>query len=508
MFYKSTRNSNVKVTAAEAISKGISDDGGLFVPEYIPTFSKEDFNELKTLDYIGIAKKVLERYLDDFTDDELDYCLKGAYSGTFDDDEPAPLYKLENGKYILELWHGPTCAFKDLALQLLPYLLTTSAKKVNKGKAVILVATSGDTGKAALEGFCDVENTEIMVFYPNNGVSPMQKLQMDTQKGKNVFVCAINGNFDDAQSGVKKIFTDKAIAEKLADNGMAFSSANSINWGRLVPQIVYYVASYCNLLKDGADLSDGFDIVVPTGNFGNILAGYYAKLMGLPVERLLCASNSNNVLTDFINTGVYDKRREFFKTVSPSMDILVSSNLERLLYAITNENAEKVDALMDKLNTEGSYKIEEEHLKIIQSEFFAAWVDEVETKEAIARVYSDYNYLMDTHTAVAWRALEKYRLLTSDETFTIVLSTASPYKFCDSVLEALEDAKNLGIVSILTSGGYASALEGIEVLDRLKKNAGNIDIMAGAGMNAKNIKHNFQTTKITFYFIGFFFSFL
>ena len=265
---------------------------------------------------------------------------------------------------------------------------------------------------------------------------------MITQMGKNVKVFGIEGNFDDAQRGVKEIFGNDELAAELEEKGYAFSSANSINWGRLVPQIVYYFSAYVDAVKAGSiKMGDSINFVVPTGNFGNILAGYYAKLMGLPVERLLCASNSNNVLTDFINTGVYDRRREFFKTVSPSMDILVSSNLERLLYSITNENAEKVEALMDKLNGEGSYKIEEEHLKIIQSEFFAAWVDEVETKEAIARVYSDYNYLMDTHTAVAWRALEKYRLLTSDETFTIVLSTASPYKFCDSVLEALEDKK-------------------------------------------------------------------
>ena len=370
MLYKSTRNSDVKVTAAEAISKGISDDGGLFVPEYIPKFTENDFNELKTLDYIGIAKKVLERYLDDFTAEELDYCVKGAYSGTFDNDEPAPLYKLENGKYVLELWHGPTCAFKDLALQLLPYLLTTSAKKVGKGKAVILVATSGDTGKAALEGFCDVPNTEIMVFYPNNGVSSMQKLQMDTQKGKNVFVCAINGNFDDAQSSVKTIFTDNKTKDILRENGMEFSSANSINWGRLVPQIVYYVASYCNLLKDGADLSDGFDIVVPTGNFGNILAAYYAKEMGVPVRRLICASNANNVLTDFIKTGKYDRNREFFTSVSPSMDILISSNLERMVYHLLNNDAKQSAAYQKSLSETGEYTVASEVFEKLKALYY------------------------------------------------------------------------------------------------------------------------------------------
>ena len=441
MFYKSTRNSNVKVTAAEAISKGISDDGGLFVPEYIPTFSKEDFNELKTLDYIGIAKKVLERYLDDFTDDELDYCLKGAYSGTFDDDEPAPLYKLENGKYILELWHGPTCAFKDLALQLLPYLLTTSAKKVNKGKAVILVATSGDTGKAALEGFCDVENTEIMVFYPNNGVSPMQKLQMDTQKGKNVFVCAINGNFDDAQSSVKTIFTDSETKEILKQNGMEFSSANSINWGRLVPQIVYYVASYCNLLKDGADLSDGFDIVVPTGNFGNILAAYYAKEMGVPVRRLVCASNANNVLTDFIKTGKYDRNREFFTSVSPSMDILISSNLERMVYHLLGNDSEVSAAYQKSLSENGEYSVSSEVLEKLQALYFGGCCDDEKTLATIKAVYDKYNYLCDTHTAVAVAVTEEYLATEGNNRPVVIASTASPYKFAASVLKAIEPSK-------------------------------------------------------------------
>jgi threonine synthase len=330
-----------------------------------------------------------------------------------------------------------------MALQIMPRLLSLSLGKTGETKdAYILVATSGDTGKAALEGYCDVDRVRIKVFYPVNGVSNIQKKQMASQKGSNVDVVSINGNFDDAQSGVKAIFANDSAKELLDKNGYFFSSANSINWGRLAPQIVYYVSAYCDLIAEG-ELKYGelLDVTVPTGNFGNIFAAFLAKKMGVPLGKLVCASNKNDILTDFINKGVYDKRREFFKTVSPSMDILVSSNLERLLYAITNENAEKVDALMDKLNTEGSYKIEEEHLKIIQSEFFAAWVDEVETKEAIARVYSDYNYLMDTHTAVAWRALEKYRLLTSDETFTIVLSTASPYKFCDSVLEALEDKK-------------------------------------------------------------------
>ena len=443
MLYKSTRNSNVKVTAAEAISKGISDDGGLFVPEYIPKFTENDFNELKTLDYIGIAKKVLERYLDDFTGEELDYCVKGAYSGTFDNDEPAPLYKLEDGKYILELWHGPTCAFKDLALQLLPYLLTTSAKKVNKGKAVILVATSGDTGKAALEGFCDVENTEIMVFYPNNGVSPMQKLQMDTQKGKNVFVCAINGNFDDAQSSVKTIFTDNETKNILRENGMEFSSANSINWGRLVPQIVYYVASYCNLLKDGADLSDGFDIVVPTGNFGNILAAYYAKEMGVPVRRLVCASNANNVLTDFIKTGKYDRNREFFTSVSPSMDILISSNLERMVYHLLNNDAKQSAAYQKSLSETGEYTVASEVFEKLKALYFGGCCDDEKTLKTIKEVYDKYNYLCDTHTAVAVSVADDYKKVEGNNRPVVIASTASPYKFAASVLKAIEPDVNM-----------------------------------------------------------------
>ncbi len=441
MLYKSTRNSDVKVTAAEAISKGISDDGGLFVPEYIPKFTENDFNELKTLDYIGIAKKVLERYLDDFTAEELDYCVKGAYSGTFDNDEPAPLYKLENGKYVLELWHGPTCAFKDLALQLLPYLLTTSAKKVGKDKAVILVATSGDTGKAALEGFCDVPNTEIMVFYPNNGVSPMQKLQMDTQKGKNVFVCAINGNFDDAQSSVKTIFTDNKTKDILRENGMEFSSANSINWGRLVPQIVYYVASYCNLLKDGADLKDGFDIVVPTGNFGNILAAYYAKEMGVPVRRLVCASNANNVLTDFIKTGKYDRNREFFTSVSPSMDILISSNLERMVYHLLGDDAKITATYQKSLSENGEYTVSSEVFDKLKALYFGGCCDDEKTLETIKSVYNKYNYLCDTHTAVAVSVAEEYLSENGNNRPIVIASTASPYKFAASVLRAIDADK-------------------------------------------------------------------
>lgn len=444
MLYTSTRNNEIRVTAAQAIAQGISEEGGLFVPVELPHFSMDTVREMMEMSYIDRAKTVLRTFLTDFSNEELNYCVEGAYrADKFSSPAVAPTVNIGGKENILELWHGPTCAFKDMALQLLPYLMTVSAKKTAEGKTiVILVATSGDTGKAALEGFKDVDKTKILVFYPVDGVSPMQKLQMTTQEGENVAVCAIHGNFDDAQSAVKSIFTNDEIKAELAKKNMMFSSANSINWGRLVPQIVYYFSAYVDAVKAGKIAAgDPINFVVPTGNFGDILAGYYAKMMGLPIDRLLCASNSNNVLTDFINTGVYDRRREFFKTASPSMDILVSSNLERLLYSVTEHDAARVADYMKRLNTEGHYEIDSDDLKQIQSQFFGAWVDELETKEAIGRIYNDYHYLMDTHTAVAWRAMEKYRFLTSDETYTVVLSTASPYKFADSVLAALDDAQ-------------------------------------------------------------------
>ena len=328
----------------------------------------------------------------------------------------------------------------------MPKLLVEAKKNLDRTeKTLILVATSGDTGKAALDGYHDIPGVEIAVFFPTGGTSEIQRLQMVTQEGEKVPVYAVRGNFEEAQTGVNKVFGDPAIAAELAKRNIRLSSANSINWGRLVPQIVYYFSAYVDAVKAGKiTAGDPINFVVPTGNFGDILAGYYAKLMGLPIDRLLCASNSNNVLTDFINTGVYDRRREFFKTVSPSMDILVSSNLERLLYSVTEHDAARVADYMKRLNTEGHYEIDSDDLKQIQSQFFGAWVDELETKEAIGRIYNDYHYLMDTHTAVAWRAMEKYRFLTSDETYTVVLSTASPYKFADSVLAALDDAQPQG----------------------------------------------------------------
>ena len=443
MGYISTRDKSVKVTAAKAISQGISAEGGLFVPESFPTLTSEDFKALSGMDYIGRAKYILGSFLDDFTEEEVDYCVKGAYTGSFDNEQPAPIALIGQNANVLELWHGPTCAFKDLALQVLPFLLTTSAKKVSGGKKiVILVATSGDTGKAALEGFCDVENTEIMVFYPSDGVSPMQKLQMDSQKGGNVHVCAIKGNFDDAQTGVKKIFTDNAVKEKLAENNMQFSSANSINWGRLAPQIVYYVSAYCDMLERGDDyLKDGFNIVVPTGNFGNILAAYYAKKMGVPVNKLICASNANNVLTDFINTGKYDRNRKFFTTISPSMDILISSNLERMLFELSGNDDKAVAKMQSDLSESGIFTVSEEIKAKMNDLFYGGCCDDEATLETIKELFAEYGYLCDTHTAVAMKVYKQYVTETGDDRPTVIASTASPYKFANSVLSAVSDKK-------------------------------------------------------------------
>lgn len=454
MNYISTRNKNLKESSAFAIANGISKEGGLFVPESIPKLNSEDFEKLKKLDYCERAKYILSYFLTDFTNEELEYCVKGAYCGTFDFDNPAPLAKLGENEYILELWHGPTCAFKDLALQLLPYLMTVSAKKVSKGfKTVILVATSGDTGKAALEGFKDVDNTEIIVFYPQEGVSNMQKLQMVSQLGDNVNVCAISGNFDDAQSAVKQIFTDETVKSELAKNNMKFSSANSINWGRLAPQIVYYVSSYCDMLNQGEDLKDGFTVTVPTGNFGNILAAYYAKKMGVPISKLICASNSNNVLTDFINTGIYDKNRKFYTTCSPSMDILISSNLERLLFDLSGNDDEYISNIEDKLFKTGKFEIKEEIKEKISDLFFAFCCDDDKTLDTINETFEKFGYLIDTHTAVAVAAYKEYKEKTGDKRPAVIASTASPYKFTSSVLKALDktpdsdEFKNLDILS-------------------------------------------------------------
>lgn len=441
MFYNSTRNSSVKVSSAEAITQGISAEGGLFVPESIPEITFDDIKKIGEMKYADRAAFVFSKFLTDFTEAEIHYCTDNAYSTkNFESDSIAEIAHLFDGTYMLELWHGPTCAFKDMALQILPYFLTTSVKKINLDKKiVILVATSGDTGKAALEGFKDVEGTSILVFYPEDGVSPMQKRQMKTQEGSNVGVCALKGNFDDCQTGVKKIFTDADVKKQLDDNGMMFSSANSINWGRLVPQIVYYISSYAELVKDGEiTLGEKINIVVPTGNFGNILAAYYAKHMGIPVNKLICASNINNVLTDFINTGVYDRNRHFYPTVSPSMDILISSNLERLLYIMTGKNDTLISEWFGKLSAEGKYEVSDDVKAKLSEEFCAGFCDDEQTKAMIHEIYEKYSYTCDTHTAVAVKVYEDYKKSTGDATKTIIASTASPYKFSAAVLEAIE----------------------------------------------------------------------
>lgn len=440
MFYKSTRDSSIRVESAAAIAKGISEEGGLFVPESIPSISMDELKSLAGMNYAQRAAFVFSKYLTDYTDAELRYCTESAYTTkAFDTENIAEIAHLFEGTYMLELWHGPTCAFKDMALQILPYFLTTAVKKLNMDKkVVILVATSGDTGKAALEGFKDVPGTEIMVFYPVEGVSDMQKRQMVTQEGENVTVCAVKGNFDDCQSGVKKIFTDHTVLDALEKGGMTFSSANSINWGRLVPQIVYYVSSYVSLAESGEiAYGDLLNVVVPTGNFGNILAAYYAKMMGVPLGKLICASNINKVLTDFIRTGVYNRNRQFYPTTSPSMDILISSNLERLLYLLTGEDDAQIQEWFTALAEKGTYEVTDAVKAKLTEQFYGGFCDDAETKATIAELYQKYGYTCDTHTAVAVKVYEDYRKETGDTTKTLIASTASPFKFSASVLDAL-----------------------------------------------------------------------
>ena len=438
MMYTSTRDSGKRVSAARAIASGLAPDGGLFVPEVIPTVDREMLGKLCGMRYQDRALFVLEQYLEDFSRAELEEDVAAAYGSQFDDAAVAPVKMLQDGTAVLELYHGPTCAFKDMALQMLPHLLTASLKKCGEEREVcILVATSGDTGKAALEGFADIPRTKIIVFYPENGVSDVQKLQMTSQSGENVLVSAVKGNFDDAQTGVKLIFGNEEFAEQLGQKGWFLSSANSINWGRLLPQVVYYFSAYCDLVNSGkVTLGDPVNFVVPTGNFGDILAGWYAKQMGLPVHKLVCASNANNVLTDFIRTGTYDRNRPFYTTTSPSMDILVSSNLERLLYCLTGD-ARQVAGYMQELKESGRYTVSEELKKKVTEEFWAGCCDDARTMETIREVFQRETYLMDPHTAVAYSVLEQYRRETGDTTPTVVLSTASPFKFCDSVLRAL-----------------------------------------------------------------------
>ena len=442
MKYVSTRGKAEAVDAAQAILQGIAGDGGLFVPEAIPKADAAFVQDLTDLSYAARANKILALFLTDYTDEEIARSVESAYgAGKFDDAAVAPVKKVGDLS-VLELWHGPTSAFKDMALQLLPRLLSQALVKTGETKeTLILVATSGDTGKAALAGFADVPQTKIMVFYPDGGVSDMQRLQMVTQAGKNVSVVAVKGNFDDAQGGVKEIFGDEGFAKELAAAGVRLSSANSINWGRLVPQIVYYFSAYADCVKTGIIKNGDFiNFTVPTGNFGNILAGFYARQMGLPIGKLVCASNQNNVLTDFLQTGYYDRNRDFYKTISPSMDILVSSNVERMLYHMTGDPS-GVRGWMEALATDGRYDVGVGMIQRFQNYFWAGWIDDAKTKETIREVYAAEHYVLDPHTAVAWTVANEYRRRTHDERPMVVVSTASPYKFSGSVLEALgEDA--------------------------------------------------------------------
>ena len=438
VLYNSTRSNGTPVKASEAILKGLSDDGGLFVPDRIPALDKS-LKELSGLTYKEVAYEVMKLFLTDFTEEELKQCINNAYDSKFDTEVIAPLVEAE-GAYYLELFHGATIAFKDMALSILPHLLITSAKKNHvKNEIVILTATSGDTGKAALAGFAGVKGTKIIVFYPKHGVSPIQEKQMVTQKGDNTCVIGITGNFDDAQTGVKKLFGDKELATEMDKAGYQFSSANSINIGRLVPQIVYYVYAYAQLLKEGR-IADGeaINVVVPTGNFGNILAAFYAKNMGLPIKKLICASNDNKVLYDFFETGVYDRNREFVLTTSPSMDILISSNLERLIYRIAGNDAEKNAALMAALSGQGKYEITAE-MKEKLADFYGNYATEKETAATIKELYEETGYVIDTHTAVAATVYNKYKAQTKDEAKTVIASTASPFKFTRSVMEAIDE---------------------------------------------------------------------
>ena len=437
ILYKSTRSKEGTLKASEAILKGLADDGGLFVPLEIPKLDVS-VEELSKMTYQQVAYEVMKLYFTDFTEDELKHCINNAYDSKFDTEEIAPLAEVE-GTYYLELFHGKTIAFKDMALSILPYLLTTSAKKNNvKNEIVILTATSGDTGKAAMAGFADVPGTRIIVFYPDGGVSPIQEKQMVTQKGDNTYVVAIKGNFDQAQSGVKAIFGDKELAAEMDKRGYQFSSANSINIGRLVPQVAYYVYAYAKLYAEGKLAKDQkMNVVVPTGNFGNILAAYYAKNMGLPIAKLICASNENKVLFDFFKTGEYDKNREFILTTSPSMDILISSNLERLIYKIAGNDADKNNELMNSLKVNGKYDITDDMKKQLD-DFYGNYASEEETAETIRDTYDKTGYIMDTHTSVAASVYKKYKAETKDDTVTVIASTASPFKFTRSVMVAID----------------------------------------------------------------------
>lgn len=475
MRYISTRDNTIQYSAAQAISQGLAKDGGLLTPCYIPKLPGKALEDMLGMAYQQRAVYIMKMFLEEFTVKELTDFAGAAYGpDKFDTPAVAPVRTVDGNTHCLELWHGPTCAFKDMALQMLPHLLTASLSKTEEDKTVcILVATSGDTGKGALEGFKNVPRTKILVFYPKDGVSEVQQLQMVTQEGENVGVAAVVGNFDDAQTGVKRLFSDGAVRQELADQGYFFSSANSINWGRVLPQLVYYISAYCDLLRDGK-LAPGqsVNICVPTGNFGNILAAYYAREMGLPIDQLICASNSNNVLTDFIREGVYDRNRQFYTTMSPSMDILISSNLERLLYALTGDPAE-VRGYMDQLGETGRYQVSGRVKDKLQKCFKGYFCDDRETQRVIRSMYDKHGYLIDTHTAVAFSALEQYRRETGDDTTAVVASTASPFKFCASVLEAL---------------GETAPAHGLDALDQLSAKTGLPAPAPLAGLRDKQIR--------------------
>ena len=475
MRYISTRDNSVQYTASQAIAQGLAKDGGLLTPFYIPKLPNKALEDLKSMAYQQRAVYIMKQFLEEFSVKELTDFANAAYGPEkFDSPAVAPVNTVEGSTHCLELWHGPTCAFKDMALQMLPHLLSASLVKTEEDKTVcILVATSGDTGKGALEGFKNVPRTKILVFYPKDGVSQVQELQMVTQEGSNVGVAAVVGNFDDAQTGVKKLFSNEKVRRDLERKGYFFSSANSINWGRVLPQIVYYISAYCDLLRDEKiEPGQAVNVCVPTGNFGNILAAYYAREMGLPIDQLICASNSNNVLTDFIREGVYDRNRQFYNTMSPSMDILISSNLERLLYSIT-QDPEEVRRYMARLNEVGRYQVGDKVKEKLQKRFKGYFCDDKETQRVIRSMYDRHGYLIDTHTAVAFSALEKYRAETGDGAPAIVASTASPFKFCSSVLEAL---------------GEADIAQGLDALDQLTAKTGQPAPAPLAGLRNKRVR--------------------
>lgn len=475
MHYESTRGGLKSVLSAEAIKRGIAPDGGLFVPEKNVSLTNDEINSMADMSYQERAIYILKHYLTDYSDEEIADCVYSAYTDErFEDKRIAPLFRLNENVNILELWHGPTCAFKDMALQILPHFLVKAVRKTGEtSEIVILVATSGDTGKAALEGFRDVEGTRIIVFYPQEGVSQVQRMQMVTQEGKNVYSIGVDGNFDDAQNGVKAIFTDESLKLKMDEGDFKFSSANSINWGRLVPQIVYYFSAYADMQKNGEiNKGDRVNFVVPTGNFGNILAAFYAMQMGLPINRLICASNDNNVLTDFINTGVYDKNREFKRTISPSMDILISSNLERLLFELTGHNSSLINDWMNSLKVSGKYSVDSAVKKRISEIFWAGFSSEVETLKTIEAIYKEYGYVIDTHTAVGVDVYDKYVISTGDMTKTVIASTASPFKFNESVVksvlgdEALKGRTEFELLGVLSKECKLKIPTGLKDLDK------------------------------------------